>query len=95
MLLLFTLLAVVKVFCFLFPSVYKKQNAIFVTLTISLMQDQVQKLMIVGIYATNLGSAQPDKQVELVSLEPNSKYKLTFVTPKWIAKLPLCPNYFD
>ena len=42
--------------------------------------------MTMGIYATYLGSAQFDKQVELVSLEPNSKYRLIFVTPEWIAK---------
>ena len=75
-----------KSLCFLFPPVYKEQKAIVVTPTISLMQDQVQKLMIMGIYATYLGSAQFDKQVELVSLEPNSKYRLIFVTPEWIAK---------
>ena len=75
-----------KSLCFLFPPVYKEQKAIIVTPTISLMQDQVHKLMTMGIYATYLGSAQFDKQVELVSLEPNSKYKLIFVTPEWIAK---------
>ena len=80
MLLLFTLLAVVKIFVFYFPApVYKEQKAIVVTPTISLMQDQVQKLMTMGIYATYLGSAQFDKQVESVSLE------LIFVTPEWIA----------
>ena len=75
-----------KSLCFLFPPVYKEQKAIIVTPTISLMQDQVHKLMTMGIYATYLGSAQFDKQVELVSLEPNSKYRLIFVTPEWIAK---------
>ena len=69
-----------KSLCFLFPPVYKEQKAIVVTPTISLMQDQVQKLMTMGIYATYLGSAQFDKQVESVSLE------LIFVTPEWIAR---------
>ena len=76
-----------KSLCFLFPPIYKEQKAIVrVTPTISLMQDQVQKLMTMGIYATYLGSAQFDKQVESVSLEPNSKYRLIFVTPEWIAR---------
>ena len=40
------------------------------------MQDQVQKLMTMGIYATYLGSAQFDKQVESISLEPNTVISL-------------------
>ena len=75
-----------KSLCFLFPPVYKEQKTIVVTPTISLMQDQVQKLMSMGIYATYLGSAQFDKQVESVSLAPNSKYRIIFVTPEWIAR---------
>ena len=75
-----------KSLCFLFPPVYKEQKAIVVTPTISLMQDQVQKLMSMGIYATYLGSAQFDKQVESVSLAPDSKYRIIFVTPEWIAR---------
>ena len=71
---------------FLFPPVYKEQKAIVITPAISLMQDQVQKLITTGIYATYLGSAQFDKQVESVSLEPNSKYRLIFVTHEWIAR---------
>jgi len=75
-----------KSLCFLFPPVYKEQKAIIITPTISLMQDQVQKLIATDIYATYLGSAQFDKQVELASLEPNSRYRLIFVTPEWMTK---------
>ena len=71
-----------KSLCFLFPPVYKEQKAIVITPTISLMQDQVQKLITMGIHATYLGSAQFDKRVESASLEPNSKYRLIFVTPE-------------
>lgn len=61
-----------KSLCFLFPPVYKEQKAIIITPTISLMQDQAQKLMAMDIYATYVGSAQFDKEVKLTSLEPNS-----------------------
>ena len=33
-----------------------------------------------------LGSVQFDKQIESVSLEPNNKYRLIFVTPEWKAR---------
>ena len=58
-------------------------QAIIITPTISLMQDQVHKL---GIPSVFLGSAQLDKSVEFQSLMPDSKQLLIFVTPEFVTK---------
>ena len=49
------------------------------------MQDRVNKLNGLGIQSV-LGSAQSDKQAEIVGLDPDSEISLTFVTPEWITK---------
>ena len=75
-----------KSLCFQFPPVYLGKKAIIVTPTISLMQDQVQKLNSLGIQSVYLGSAQFDKQAESHALDPTSEETLIFVTPEWITK---------
>ena len=75
-----------KSLCFQFPPVYLGKKAIIVTPTISLMQDQVQKLNSLGIQSAYLGSAQFDKQAESRALDPTSEETLIFVTPEWITK---------
>ena len=50
------------------------------------MQDQVNKLNGLGIQSVFLGSAQSDKQAEILGLDPDSEMSLTFVTPEWITK---------
>ena len=75
-----------KSLCYQFPPVYLNKKAIIVTPTISLMQDQVAKLHSLGLKAVYLGSAQYDKELERVSLEPNSDDVIIFVTPEWISK---------
>ena len=71
-----------KSLCFQFPPVYLGKKAIIVTPTISLMQDQVQKLNSLGIQSVYLGSAQFDKQAESRALDPMSEETLIFVTPE-------------
>ena len=73
-----------KSLCFQFPPVYLGKKAIIVMPTISLMQDQVQKLNSLGIQSVYLGSAQFDKQAESRALDPTSEETLIFVTPEWI-----------
>ena len=75
-----------KSLCYQFPPVYLNKKAIIVTPTISLMQDQVTKLHSLGLKAVYHGSAQYDKELERVSLEPNSDDVIIFVTPEWIYK---------
>ena len=78
-----------KSLCFQFPPVYQNKKAVIITLTISLMQDQVQKLNKMGIPATFVGSAQLDKRIENGAFAPDSKEALILVTPEWVAK---CTN---
>ena len=75
-----------KSLCFQFPPVYLGKKAIIVTPTISLMQDQVQKLNSLGIQSVYLEPAQFDKQAESRALDPMSEETLIFVTPEWITK---------
>ena len=75
-----------KGLCFQFPPVYQNKKAVVITPTISLMQDQVQKLNRIGIPATFVGSAQLDKQIEKDAFSPDSKEGIIFVTPEWVAK---------
>ena len=75
-----------KSLCFQFPPVYQNKKAVIITPTISLMQDQVQKLNKMGIPATFVGSAQLDKRIENGAFAPDSKEALIFVTPEWVAK---------
>ena len=75
-----------KSLCFQFPPVYQNKKAVVITPTISLMQDQVQKLNRIGIPATFVESAQLDKQIEKDALSPDSKEGIIFVTPEWVAK---------
>lgn len=75
-----------KSLCFQFPPVYENKKGIVITPTISLMQDQVQKLNGIGIPSVYLGSAQFDKNMEKHALEPDSKHALIFVTPEWVTK---------
>lgn len=75
-----------KSLCYQFPPVYLNKKAIIVTPTISLMQDQVKKRSNLGIRSVYLGSAQCNKKVELICLEPDSEESIIFVTPEWIMK---------
>ena len=50
------------------------------------MQDQVNKLNGLGIQSVFWGSAQSDKQAEILGLNPDSEISLTFVAPEWITK---------
>ena len=75
-----------KSLCFQFPPVYLYKKAIIVTPTISLMQDQVEKMNELGIPSTYLGSAQFDVHAEARALDPTSSETLIFVTPEWITK---------
>ena len=75
-----------KSICFQFPPVFLKKKAIIITPTISLMQEQVNKLNGLGIQSVFLGSAQSDKQAEILGLNHDSEISLTFVTPEWITK---------
>ena len=75
-----------KSLCFQFPPVHENKKGIIITPTISLMQDQVDKLNEMGISSVYLGSAQFDKTIEKRVFEPNSKVSLIFVTPEWITK---------
>ncbi len=75
-----------KSLCFQFPPVYLNKKAIIISPTISLMQDQVHKLNMIGIPSTFLGSAQLDRSVEVDALKPDSKELLIFVTPEWMSK---------
>ena len=52
-----------KSLCFQFPPVYENKKRIIITPTVSLMQDQVQKLNGIGIPSVYLGSAQFDKNM--------------------------------
>ena len=61
-----------KSLCFQFPPVHENKKGIIVTPTISLMQDQVEKLNSMGIPAVYLGSAQFDKQAEVRAFQENS-----------------------
>ena len=75
-----------KSLCFQFPPVYENKKGIIITPTISLMQDQVDKLNEMGISSVYLGSAQFDRNIEKRVFEPNSKESLIFVTPEWVIK---------
>ncbi len=75
-----------KSLCFQFPPVHLGKKAIVITPTISLMQDQVEKLNALGIQSIYLGSAQFDKQAESRAFDPASGVSLVFVTPEWITK---------
>ena len=72
-----------KSLCFQFPPVYDNKKGIVITTTISLMQDQVQKLGISSVYS---GSAQFDRNMEKHALEPDSKHALIFVTPERVTE---------
>ena len=61
-------------------------QGISITLTISLMQDQVHKLTEIGIPSVYLGSAQMDKRLEACALMPESEQLLISVTPEWVTK---------
>ena len=74
-----------KSLCFQFPPVHENKG-IIITPTISLMQDQVEKLNSMGIPAAYLGSAQFDKQAEVRAFQENSQETLIFVTPEWLTK---------
>lgn len=50
-----------KSLCFQFPPVHENKKGLIITPTISLMQDQVDKLYGMGIPSVYLGSAQFDK----------------------------------
>ena len=75
-----------KSLCFLFPPVHENKKAVVITPTISLMQDQVEKLNGIGINAVFLGSAQLDKHAETRALELGGRTSVVFVTPEWMAK---------
>ena len=71
-----------KSLCFQFPPIYENKKGIIITPTISLMQDQLDKLNEMGISSIYLGSAQFDKSIEKCVFEPNSQESLIFVTPE-------------
>lgn len=75
-----------KSLCFQFPPVYENKKAVIITPTISLMQDQVQKLNNVGISSVYLGSAQLDKSLENHAFSEHGKETLIFITPEWLTK---------
>ena len=75
-----------KSLCFQFPPVHLDKKAIIITPTISLMQDQVEKMNELGIPSIYLGSAQFDIHAETRALDPASSETLIFVTPEWMAK---------
>ena len=50
------------------------------------MKDQVTNVGEKGIKSTFLGSAQLDKSIENVALNPSSEYRIIYVTPEWLEK---------
>ena len=67
-----------KSLCFQFSPVYQQKKGIVVIPTISLMKDKVTNLGEKGIKSTFLGSAQLDKTVENIALNPSSEYYLCY-----------------
>ena len=68
-----------KSMCFAIPPLFNSKTAIIINLTISLMMDQVCKLVKKGVSATLLGSAQKEdvmKQVE------DGQYRVVYTTPE-------------
>ena len=54
--------------------------------TISLMQDQVQRLNRCRIQSVYLGPAQYDENAEASAFDPTTNERVIFVTPEWICK---------
>ena len=65
--------------CYVIPPVYKKKTAIVITPTISLMTDQVSKLLKRGIPATFLGSAQTH---DVMSQVQAGEFQVVYTTPE-------------
>ena len=68
-----------KSMCFAIPPLFSSKTAIVISPTISLMTDQVSKLVKKGVSATLLGSAQKEdvmKQVE------DGQYRVVYTTPE-------------
>lgn len=68
-----------KSMCYVIPPVYKKKTAIVITPTISLMTDQVSKLLKRGIPAIFLGSAQTQ---DVMSQVQAGEFQVVYTTPE-------------
>ena len=69
-----------KSLCFQFPSLITNKITIVLTPTISLMADQTQSLLVKGLCATFLGTAQKDPTAD-VSLR-NGEVDIVYLTPE-------------
>ena len=67
-----------KSICFIVPPLYDGKTAIVISPTISLMTDQVNKLIGRGVKATFLGSAQKEQVDQPIS---NGEFQVVYTTP--------------
>lgn len=68
-----------KSLCFIIPSLHDGKTTIVISPTISLMTDQVNKLVKRGVSATLLGSAQKDDVTQPIQ---NGDYRIVYTTPE-------------
>lgn len=71
-----------KSLCYQFPSVYRNTTSIIISPLISLMQDQMNKMIEKGIPTCCLNSAQKDRH-RIINQILNGDYRIVLITPEY------------